>query len=182
MSERKLPPTFPPPSKGGAPEWAQYHPADTSLPALLVREEQNALRRLSPRRNRWRDLQAFEERLIEIEQRRSDLLAELAELNQELANEPERHVAAVAEWIATGSEGEQPSSRTRQLEEQIADRKGEYDGYAVLYDRLLGERADTSPATARSSSATPPRRSRRRPRSTEGTWTRSRRSGANYSN
>jgi hypothetical protein len=72
-----------------------------------------------------RDDQAFEERIAETERRRAEILTDLAELNRELAAEPERHNAAVADWLAAGSEGERPASRASELERRIADLRAE---------------------------------------------------------
>lgn len=81
---RPLPPTFPPPSRGGAPEWAQYQPNDERFPARLIREEGNALRRMSPRRNRWPELDEFDRRTAEIEGRRTMLAGRVAELDADI--------------------------------------------------------------------------------------------------
>ena len=43
----------------------------------LASQEQSALLRVGPRRNRWRDLDRFEEHLVELEQRRTRLLEEI---------------------------------------------------------------------------------------------------------
>jgi hypothetical protein len=56
--------------------------------------------------------------------------------------EPQRHSTAVADWIVAGQQGQQPTLRTRQLEEQIAERNGEYEALGILHGRLLQERVE----------------------------------------
>jgi hypothetical protein len=89
--------------------------------------EQSALLRIGPRRNRWRDLLEFEERLGELEQRRAALMEEIGALNLQLRDEPGRHTAALAQWMQEGENGNRPASRVPELEAAIADRQAEHE-------------------------------------------------------
>ena len=68
----------------------------------LATQEQSAHLRIGPRRNKWRDLLELEERLVELEQRRAELREEIAALNLQLQDEPDRHTEALAEWMRAG--------------------------------------------------------------------------------
>jgi hypothetical protein len=108
----------------------------------LASQEQSAMLRIGPRRNRWKELHDFEQGLVEIEQRRTVLLEDLTALNLELANEPQRHTAALAEWMAAGEQGERPLSRVPALEAEKTERQAECDALGIRYDQMLRERAE----------------------------------------
>jgi hypothetical protein len=108
----------------------------------LASQEQGAFLRIGPKRNRWKDLAAYEEQLISIEQRRTALLEEIGGLNVELRNEPDRHTAELAEWLEAGSQGERPAPRASDLEHRVADLQAEYEALGLHYDKTLRERAE----------------------------------------
>lgn len=108
----------------------------------LARQEQSALLRFAPKRNRWRDLNDFEQRLVEIEQRRARLLEDVQRLRTEREAEPGRHSAVLADWITGGEKGTKPLSRLEELDRQIADAQAEYEALGIAYERLLRERSD----------------------------------------
>jgi hypothetical protein len=108
----------------------------------LATQEASAFLRIGPKRNRWRDLLEFEERLAEIEQRRTALLEEIAALNLSLNDEPARHTDALARWLAAGEEGERPASRALELQAAVADKQAEYEALGKRYDATLIERAE----------------------------------------
>ena len=108
----------------------------------LASQEQSALLRVGPGRNRWRDLDRFEEHLVELEQRREQLVAAIGAAREELNAEPGRHTTALADWLAAGSEGERPASRVPQLEHRLADLEAEYAATGIEYDRTLRARAE----------------------------------------
>ena len=105
-------------------------------------QEQSAFLRVGPKRNRWRDLDRFEERLTGLEQRRQELVGEIAAARAELDQEPGRHSSVLADWLAAGRQGERPASRVPELEHRLADLSAEYDATGVEYDRTLRERAE----------------------------------------
>ena len=118
-------------------------PSDHELMVrALASEEQAALLRVGPRRNRWRDLAEFEDKLAGLEQRRAALSEEIAALNLKLHDEPTRHTAALAAWLENGETGERPGSRVPELEQAIQDRQAEYDAAGLQYNKLLRERAE----------------------------------------
>ena len=47
-------------------------------------QEQSVLLRIGPRRNRWKDLLEYEQRLAELEQHRAGLMEEISALNLQL--------------------------------------------------------------------------------------------------
>jgi hypothetical protein len=108
----------------------------------LASQEQAALLRIGPRRNRWRDLLAYEERLVELEQRRAALHEEIGALNLHLQEEPRRHTAALAAWMRDGEQGERPVSRVPELQATLADHQAEYEAAGLRYAETLQERAE----------------------------------------
>jgi hypothetical protein len=108
----------------------------------LESAEQSAFLRFGPKRNRWRDLVEYEERLVEVEQRRTALIEEIGALNLQLREEPARHTTALARWMEGGEKGERPASRVPELEAAVADRQAEYEAAGRIYDQTLLERAE----------------------------------------
>ena len=113
-----------------------------AIVAELATHEQSGLLNIGPKRNRWSELQAFDEQLIEIERRREELGREIAELTALKNNEPARIAAELDAWLMGGQQGERPSSRAAALEQQVADLQAELGASAIGHDRLLRERAD----------------------------------------
>lgn len=108
----------------------------------LANQEQAAMLRLGPRRNRWKDLLEFEERMVEIEQRRAALLEEIGAVNLQINNEPQRHTAALATWMEEGEKGDRPASRLPELQAELADRQAEYEALGTSYERVLAQRVE----------------------------------------
>ena len=104
--------------------------------------EQSAHLRIGPRRNRWRDLLGYEERLAELERHRSGLMEEIGALNLQLHEEPGRHTAALARWMQEGENGHRPVSRVPELEAALADRQAEHEAAGLTFDQTLRERAE----------------------------------------
>jgi hypothetical protein len=95
--------------------------------------------RIGPKRNRWRDLQAVDDQLVEIELRRDGISRQVNELSASSANEPERHAQELASWYENNQQGERPESRAAILEQQIGDLRAEYAAVGVRRRRLWGE-------------------------------------------
>ena len=110
--------------------------------AAIAAQEQSAVLRIGPRRNRWRDLVEYEEQLVAIEQRRAALHEEITALNLRVNEEPARHTAALASWMEEGEKGERPTTRLAELEAARVERKSEYDALGVQYERTLRKRAE----------------------------------------
>jgi hypothetical protein len=105
-------------------------------------QEQAALLRIAPRRNRWRDLLEYDERLVELEQQRAALQEDSAALRLQINQEPARHTAALARWMEEGGKGERPVSRLPELEAALVDRQADYEAAGIRYDQTLRERAE----------------------------------------
>ena len=67
-----------------------------AIVAELATHEQSGLLNIGPKRNRWSELQAFDEQLVEIERRREELGREIGELIANEHNEP-----PVSPWSST---------------------------------------------------------------------------------
>ena len=109
--------------------------------AELASHEQTGLLNIGPKRNRWSELQAFDEQLVEAEQRREQLRHEIGELMTARNNEPARVAAALDAWLMGGQKGARPTSQAAALDQQIADLEAEYGALGIAHDRLLAERA-----------------------------------------
>lgn len=113
--------------------------------AEIVRElathEAGALLNIGPKRNRWRDLQRFDQQLAELEQRREQISRDIGLKMADRNNEPLRLAAAIDAWIMGGQKGDRPTSQVPQLDQQIADLEAEYGAAGIAHDRLLAGRA-----------------------------------------
>ena len=107
----------------------------------LAWHEQSGLLNIGPKRNRWSELQAFDEQLVEIERRREELRHEIGALMVDRNNEPTRVAAALDGWLIGGQQGERPTSQAAALDQRIADLEAELGASAIAHDRLLRERA-----------------------------------------
>ena len=81
--------------------------------AELASHEQTGLLNIGPKRNRWSELQAFDEQLVEAEQRREQLRHEIGELMTARNNEPARVATALDAWLMGGQKGARPTSQAR---------------------------------------------------------------------
>lgn len=134
-------PTFPPPSRGGAPEWAQYHP-ETGLPRTLIEEEQSAFRRFSPRRSRWPEVAAFDARVSELDTRRAKLVERVGELQQQIAQAEEGDRQALAEWTVDPAPKKRPKPTAPGLRAELEEATAEADALGVAVARVLEEKAE----------------------------------------
>src|SRR4051794_33842230 len=66
------------------------------MPRDLVSAETNALRRLSPRRNRWPEVAKFDTSVAELERQHSQASTALADLHNRIAQAPTAHADALA--------------------------------------------------------------------------------------
>jgi hypothetical protein len=83
----------------------------------LAELEEQSRRRFSPRRNRWGDVRAFDDRVAEYERRRVEIGARLEPLQHRLANADETAADAIAAWLAAGERGQRPQSVKPRLEQ-----------------------------------------------------------------
>ncbi|MEJ7570037.1 MAG: hypothetical protein WKF41_17450 [Gaiellaceae bacterium] len=107
---------------------------------LLRRGEGSALARISPRRNRWPDLQRIDERVAEIDQRQARASAELQDTRERRQGADARYQLALADGLAAGQPGDRPVSEVGRLEERIAALEAEIAAHDLVRERVLEER------------------------------------------
>jgi hypothetical protein len=112
----------------------------TTIVGELARGEASARLRIGPRRNKWRDLVSFDDRLAAVDVRQAGLREKLQEVQQRLNDEPARHAAELAVWHADGQVGEKPPAVTPSLEASLLALTA--DVAHLERERLLRERAD----------------------------------------
>jgi hypothetical protein len=111
------------------------------MPTDLATAETNAFRRLSPRRNRWPDLVAIDERVADVERRHGEAGQQLRELREQLANAPSADATQLAAWLAD-QKGPRPQSSIPALELAIAEAEAEVAGLEILVTRELAAKAE----------------------------------------
>lgn len=115
----------------------------TGMPPVqeLGRLETNAFRRLSPRRNRWPELVAIDERVADLERRQGEAGQRLRELCEQLANAPNVDAEQLATWELDGRKGPRPQSSRPAIEAQIDEAETEVDGLEIAVGRELAAKA-----------------------------------------
>jgi hypothetical protein len=131
------------------------------VPRELLSEEAASRLRLSPRRNRWPELAALENEIVELERRASSLLAEVQELNTRRDQEERTYPETLAGWLAD-PRGPRPVSPLEELDARIAERRVEYEALRVLRERTLQQRAGFVARHRRRLDPDPPARRRDR--------------------
>jgi hypothetical protein len=106
----------------------------------LSGQEQSFLARISPRRNRWPELRAIDERLAELDRRQEGLSAGLVDLRGRRERADAEHAERLAAWLEAGQAEPRPTSEVRALEDAIAEAEAEYAAIDTLRERVLGER------------------------------------------
>jgi len=107
---------------------------------LLRRGEGSALARISPRRNRWPDLQRIDERVAEIDQEQARASAELQEVRERRQGADTRHQSELANWLAAGQPRERPVPEAAELDERSARLSAEIAAFDEVRERVLEER------------------------------------------
>jgi hypothetical protein len=87
----------------------------------LAELEEQTRRRFSPRKNRWAEVRAFDDRVAEYERRRAEISARLDPLQHQLALADQTDADALADWIANDERGEKPESVKPRLEKEISE-------------------------------------------------------------
>jgi hypothetical protein len=116
-------------------------PPMTGIGGLAALEDQ-ARHRLSPRKNRWSDVAKFDQRVAELEARRSEIQARLQPLHDQLSNATNTDAQAVATWIANGERGDRPESMEPALKKQIAELNREADACVLAVGEEHQRKAD----------------------------------------
>lgn len=96
--------------------------------------------RISPRRNRWPELLAIDERLVGFDRRQEELRVTLVELRGRHERAGAEYAAELAEWMAAGEQDAKPASQAKALEEAIAEAGAEHEAIDSLRTRVLEER------------------------------------------
>jgi hypothetical protein len=116
-------------------------PADGNVPLNLATVEKNALRRLTPGRNRWPEIQKLDERVAQLEQRQAAVNAELATLHERQRASPNTDAQRLAQWQLDGQKGPRPEPELPAIEEAISQRQSDVDGLTVAITQVLDEKA-----------------------------------------
>ena len=116
--------------------------AQAGLPADLVATERSALRRFSPRRNRWVAVAEFDARVLELEQRQLAATATSQQLHEQEATAPAQDAARLAAWELDGREGPRPDPELPRIRERIAAVRAEWDGLVQAIAQVLDEKAE----------------------------------------
>jgi hypothetical protein len=108
----------------------------------LAELEEQSRRRFSPRRNRWGDVRAFDDRVAEYERRRGEIGERLEPLQHQLAHADQTDADGIAAWLAGGEKGPRPQSVKPRLEQEIADLRLESDGLIRASSDELARKAE----------------------------------------
>jgi len=93
------------------------------LPHDLVAAEANVWKRLSPARNRWPEIAAFDERVAELEQRQAAKADELRELRDRELAAPAVDADRLATWQLDGEQGPRPEPELPEIRKRIRERR-----------------------------------------------------------
>ncbi|MEJ7798435.1 MAG: hypothetical protein WKF42_08055 [Solirubrobacteraceae bacterium] len=109
--------------------------------AELGQLEANAMRRLSPTRNRWPELRAIDERVADVERRLAETAERSRELHEKHANAPSVDADRLASWL-DGQKGPRPVSSIPAIDEQITEAETEAAGLEILVGRELDAKSE----------------------------------------
>jgi hypothetical protein len=111
------------------------------LPPDLDRAEANAWRRFIPRQIPWREVAAYEQEILKLEERHREVESERDEVSARLRGAADRDADALAEWERGGRSGRRPAPSLPQLEEELARRQDELQAVRRAIDQVTSERA-----------------------------------------
>jgi hypothetical protein len=109
-------------------------------PSALLGEETNALRRFSPRRNRWPELVKVDEKVAQVQERRTELQARAQEVSDRIQTAEVADREALAVW-AVEEKGERPQPTVPAFEEERAALLRQLEALTVAETRILEEKA-----------------------------------------
>ena len=99
------------------------------------------LRRLSPTRNRWPEVIAFDKRVAELEGRAQLLNLELTDLRERGVSAARRaDDAALAEFHKRGGTGRRPEPKAQLIEEEIETKTADRDALLAARDSVLEDK------------------------------------------
>ena len=108
----------------------------------LHRFERVAGLRLSPRRNRWRELAELDAKVGQLEARAGQLMLELAATRERLPSAEAEYQAALAVWHTSGQRGARPQSPVPALEAKLQALEEDTVALDEMVERALQEKAD----------------------------------------
>lgn len=111
------------------------------LARLMQGAETIARFRLSPRRDRWAEVAAFDDRVGELEGRHGSLMNELTATREQLPVAAAEHEQALALWYADGAKGARPESAVPMLEARVRDMQDDLGAIDRLIEQALQEKA-----------------------------------------
>jgi len=113
----------------------------SGMPIDLATAETNALRRHSPRRNRWPELREIDDRVADLELRQGTAAQQLRALREQHANAPTVDADRLATWELDGRKGSRPQSSRPALETEIGEVELEVAGLEAAAGRELEAKA-----------------------------------------
>ena len=116
--------------------------ARAGLPADLVATEQSVWKRLTPGRNPWPQVAAFDERVAGLEQRQAAVADELRELRERELAAPARDHERLAEWELGDRKGLRPEPELPAIRERIELLQAEWEGLTRAAARVLDEKGE----------------------------------------
>jgi hypothetical protein len=103
--------------------------------------EQSMLAMISPRhRNRWPELRAFEERIVDNDRKQEELRVRLGELHERRQRADAEYATALAGWMASGQQEPKPLSEVTALDQAIVEGQAKLAAFDALRDRILEEK------------------------------------------
>ena len=115
-------------------------PRQAPFADLFAAAERTALARILPRRGRWIDLLAFDQRLADIEQQQARLNQELTELFEQQRTAGPDHERELAAWHANGQKGPRPEPTATAIAERIASLQADHAALTVLLEETASEK------------------------------------------
>jgi hypothetical protein len=108
---------------------------------LLRGDNDGVFARMSPRRNRWPELEQIDGRIAEVDQQQAQIAAEQLAVMERRRDADARHQLALADWFAAGQPDPRPVSEAGELDDRAAALQAEHAARDILRDRLFEERA-----------------------------------------
>ena len=105
--------------------------------AQAVTAEQSAWRRRSPARSRWPEVVAFDQRVLELDQRQAALVQQVVELEQQLHAAEEADRQALAGWLGAGEQGPRPLPTAPAVRDELEARAADRDAIHSAREQAL---------------------------------------------
>jgi hypothetical protein len=111
------------------------------LPADLIAAETSALRRHSPARNRWPEVDAVDKRVGELDQRQAETNTALRELHDREQAAPNADAAVLSEWEFNDRKGPRPEATLPAIQARIEELRAESEALNLAIGRVLADKA-----------------------------------------